>query len=127
MYILISKLRKRLKAADENHGQLFENIPAPMFIYDASTYKFLAANKAAVLQHRYTKEELLTLKNGLRQRISSLHTGCTRTNLANRFMFVFIPAILFLTASRPLAFKEKKSELTTNTSEIKNTSIPQLA
>ena len=61
MYILITKLRKRLKAADENHGRLFENIPAPMFIYDASTYKFLAANKAAELQYGYTKEELLTL------------------------------------------------------------------
>ncbi|MBS1521354.1 MAG: PAS domain S-box protein [Bacteroidetes bacterium] len=61
MYALIRKQRKRLKAAGEHYGRLFENIPAPMFIYDAATYKFLATNKAAELQYGYTKEEFLAL------------------------------------------------------------------
>jgi PAS domain S-box-containing protein len=61
MYILIKKQRKRLKAAGEHYGRLFENIPAPMFIYDAATFKFLATNKAAELQYGYTKEEFLAL------------------------------------------------------------------
>jgi PAS domain S-box-containing protein len=61
MFILIKKQRKRLKAAGEHYGRLFENIPAPMFIYDAATFKFLATNKAAELQYGYTKEEFLAL------------------------------------------------------------------
>jgi len=61
MYVLFNKQRKRLGAAREHYGRLFENIPAPMFIYDASTYKFLATNKAAELQYGYTKEEFLSL------------------------------------------------------------------
>lgn len=61
MYSLITKQRKRLKAAGEHFSRLFENIPAPMFIYDATTYKFLATNRAAGLQYGYTKEEFLTL------------------------------------------------------------------
>ena len=61
MYILIRKQRSRLKAAGEYYGRLFENIPAPMFIYDAVTYQFLATNRAAELLYGYTKEELLTL------------------------------------------------------------------
>jgi len=61
MYVLISKQRKRLRAAGEYYGRLFENIPAPMFIYDAVTYHFLATNKAAELLYGYTKEELLSL------------------------------------------------------------------
>jgi PAS domain S-box-containing protein len=61
MYVLVSKQRKRLGAAREHYGRLFENIPAPMFIYDAATYKFLATNKAAELQYGYTKEEFLSL------------------------------------------------------------------
>ena len=61
MYLLISKQRKRLGAAREHYGRLFENIPAPMFIYDDASYKFLATNKAAELQYGYTKEEFLSL------------------------------------------------------------------
>jgi len=61
MYVLVRKQRKRLGAAREHYGRLFENIPAPMFIYDAATYKFLATNKAAELQYGYTKEEFLSL------------------------------------------------------------------
>jgi PAS domain S-box-containing protein len=61
MYVLVKKQRKRLRAVGEHYGRLFENIPAPMFIYDASTFKFLATNKAAELQYGYTKEDFLTL------------------------------------------------------------------
>lgn len=61
MYMLVTKQRKRLKASEEHYGRLFENIPAPMFIYDAATYKFLATNRAAGLQYGYTKEEFLAL------------------------------------------------------------------
>jgi PAS domain S-box-containing protein len=61
MYTLVTKQRKHLKAAGEHYDRLFENIPAPIFIYDAATYKFLATNRAAELQYGYTKEEFLTL------------------------------------------------------------------
>ena len=61
MYTLVTKQRKRLNAAGEHYGRLFENIPAPMFIYDAATYKFLATNRAAGLQYGYTREEFLAL------------------------------------------------------------------
>lgn len=61
MYMLVTRQGKRLKAANEHYDRLFENIPAPMFIYDAATYKFLATNRAAGLQYGYTKEEFLSL------------------------------------------------------------------
>jgi len=76
MYILFRKQRMRLKAAGEYYEGLFENIPAPMFIYDAITYKFVAANKAAEVQYGYTREELLTLTPAnmrVQGKLKSLH------------------------------------------------------
>ncbi|HTK18018.1 MAG TPA: PAS domain S-box protein [Mucilaginibacter sp.] len=81
MYSLISKQKKRLSAASEHYGRLFENIPAPMFIYDAITYKFLATNKAAELQYGYSKEELLTLTPAnmrVKGKLESLHDANER-------------------------------------------------
>lgn len=61
MFMLVRKQRKRLMTASEHYGRLFENIPAPMFIYDAVTCKFLTVNKAAESQYGYTREEFLGL------------------------------------------------------------------
>lgn len=44
--------------------KLFDENPVPMYIYDQSTYRFLAVNKAALQQYGYTLEEFLSLHAG---------------------------------------------------------------
>lgn len=46
----------------ENYGQLFNESPAPMYIYDDRTYEFLAVNDAALHQYGYSREEFLAMK-----------------------------------------------------------------
>lgn len=83
MYLLIKKQRQRLRVAGEYYGRLFENIPAPMFIYDADTYKFLTVNKAAELQYGYTKEEFLTLSPANLRLRGKLKSFYNNNDLAN--------------------------------------------
>jgi PAS domain S-box-containing protein len=40
---------------------IFDESPAPMYIFDVDTLQFLAVNEAALIQYRYTKEEFLSL------------------------------------------------------------------
>jgi PAS domain S-box-containing protein len=61
LYRLLKKQQNSLRVAAEDYRRLFEDIPAPMFIYDQDTYRFLAVNRAAELQYGYTREELLSL------------------------------------------------------------------
>jgi PAS domain S-box-containing protein len=61
LYARIRKQQQALRKAAEDYRRLFGDIPAPLFIYDAATYKFLAVNNAAVLQYGFTREEFLTL------------------------------------------------------------------
>jgi PAS domain S-box-containing protein len=64
-FVLYARIRKQqehtLKAADE-YRQLFEEIPAPMFIFSSQTFRILAVNAAAVQQYGYSHEEFLGLK-----------------------------------------------------------------
>jgi PAS domain S-box-containing protein len=46
----------------KNYGRLFNESPAPMYIYDDRTYAFLAVNDAALHQYGYSREEFLSMK-----------------------------------------------------------------
>jgi two-component system, cell cycle sensor histidine kinase and response regulator CckA len=50
-----------LRAADERYRALFEQHPLPMFVWDAESRHFIAANDAALEHYGYTREELLAL------------------------------------------------------------------
>ena len=45
----------------KNYGRLFNESPAPMYIYDDRTFEFLAVNDAALHQYGYTREEFLSV------------------------------------------------------------------
>jgi PAS domain S-box-containing protein len=57
------------KAANHNikntvtidHSWMFDESPAPMYIFDVDTLEFLAVNEAALIQYRYTRKEFLSL------------------------------------------------------------------
>ncbi len=44
------------------YRRLFEESPAPLFIYDRHTYAFLAVNEMALRQYGYTRSEFLSLR-----------------------------------------------------------------
>jgi PAS domain S-box-containing protein len=45
----------------KNYRRLFDESPAPMYIYDDHTYDFLAVNNAALHQYGYSREEFLSM------------------------------------------------------------------
>lgn len=45
----------------KNYGRLFNESPAPMYIYDDRTFNFLAVNDAALHQYGYSREEFLSM------------------------------------------------------------------
>jgi two-component system sensor histidine kinase UhpB len=50
-----------LHESEERYRELFSNNPMPMWVFDASTFQFLEANKAAVHHYGYTIEEFLAM------------------------------------------------------------------
>lgn len=54
-----------LTESERKYRYLFENNPAPMWIYDLETLRFLEVNDTAIIQYGYSREEFLsmTLKN----------------------------------------------------------------
>ena len=63
--LLYSRLRKQGQSREnssEDYKRLFDGIPAPMYIYDDQTFRFLAVNDAAIEQYGYTREEFLNLR-----------------------------------------------------------------
>jgi PAS domain S-box-containing protein len=50
-----------IRASEERYRLLFEGNPVPMLVYDLESLEFLAANRAAVEQYGYAREELLRL------------------------------------------------------------------
>ncbi|MDF2430641.1 MAG: hypothetical protein JWP44_272, partial [Mucilaginibacter sp.] len=62
LYKRIRKQQNELHKAADDYRRLFENLPAPMYIFDAESFQFLAVNKAAQLQYGYTREEFLQMK-----------------------------------------------------------------
>lgn len=45
-----------------SYRQIFDESPAPKYIFDLQTLVFLAVNNAAIVQYGYTREEFLALK-----------------------------------------------------------------
>lgn len=52
-------LDEALSKSESKYRYLFDNNPAPMYIYDEETLQFLEVNGAAIAQYDYTREEFL--------------------------------------------------------------------
>jgi PAS domain S-box-containing protein len=52
---------RALREAEQRYRALFEQHPLPMFVWDAESRHFIAANDAALEHYGYTREELLAL------------------------------------------------------------------
>ena len=59
------KMAETLRESEGKYRYLFENNPAPMWIYDLETLRFMEVNATAIMQYGYSREEFLnmTLKN----------------------------------------------------------------
>jgi len=59
------QMEDQLRRSEEFYRYLFENNPAPMWIYDLDTLLFLEVNEAAVFHYGYSRKEFLdmTLKD----------------------------------------------------------------
>lgn len=53
------RLDEALSKSESKYRYLFDNNPAPMFIYDEETLEFLEVNGAAIAQYGYTREAFL--------------------------------------------------------------------
>lgn len=60
--LLLRKHDKSLKDSLNRYMGLFQDNPNAMWIYDASTFHFLAVNDAAIAKYGYTREEFLGMK-----------------------------------------------------------------
>ena len=54
--------QRRLRESESAYRMLFDSNPAPMWLLDAESLRFLAVNDAAVLQYGYTREEFLRMR-----------------------------------------------------------------
>ncbi|MDX9882215.1 MAG: PAS domain S-box protein [Prolixibacteraceae bacterium] len=55
------KIAEVLKESENKYRYLFENNPAPMWIYDLETLSFLEVNEAAVNHYGYSRREFLNM------------------------------------------------------------------
>lgn len=72
-------------AASANYRQIFEESPAPMYIFDIHTFEFLAVNTAALNQYGYTRDEFFSMNatqirpqediGPLKQTLKDVHTA----------------------------------------------------
>ena len=54
------RTQQQLARSERAYRTMFDNNPNPMFVYDSSTLRFLAVNRAAVSKYGYTHEQFLT-------------------------------------------------------------------
>ena len=54
-------LGRALRETEERYRALFEQHPLPMFVWDAETKHFIAANNAALEHYGYSRDELLAM------------------------------------------------------------------
>ncbi len=59
------KMTEILQESESKYRYLFENNPAPMWIYDLETLRFMEVNDTAIMQYGYSREEFqcMTLKD----------------------------------------------------------------
>ena len=59
------KMAKILQESESKYRYLFENNPAPMWVYDLETLRFMEVNDTAIIQYGYSREEFqcMTLKD----------------------------------------------------------------
>lgn len=59
------KMTEILQESESKYRYLFENNPAPMWVYDLETLRFMAVNDTAIIQYGYSREEFqgMTLKD----------------------------------------------------------------
>lgn len=62
LYPRVYKQQRALRKAADKYRRLFEEIPTPLFIFDAEDYSFLMVNDACTTQYAYSREELLKMK-----------------------------------------------------------------
>lgn len=55
------RIREAMVESERKYRYLFENNPAPMWIYDATDLRFLEVNSAAVNHYGYSRDEFLTM------------------------------------------------------------------
>jgi two-component system cell cycle sensor histidine kinase/response regulator CckA len=60
-YGRLRSLARTLRETEERYRALFEQHPLPMFVWDAESKHFIAANNAALEHYGYTREELLEM------------------------------------------------------------------
>ena len=64
-FVLDATERKRaeaeVRASDARYRSLFDRIPAPMWVYDFASLRFLDVNQAAIDQYGWTREEFLRM------------------------------------------------------------------
>ena len=55
----------KLKQSEANYRQLFKLSPAPMWVFDEETYRFMQVNQACINHYGYSEEEFaaMTIKN----------------------------------------------------------------
>nr|WP_294903018.1 PAS domain S-box protein [uncultured Lacibacter sp.] len=53
--------KEKIEASEKQYKYLFENNPAPMFVWDFGTKRIVDCNEAALLKYNYTREEFLQL------------------------------------------------------------------
>ncbi len=52
---------RELRASEQRYRELFENAPLPMWVFDPTTLRFLAVNRAAIRVYGYTAEEFAAM------------------------------------------------------------------
>ncbi|HUZ15686.1 MAG TPA: PAS domain S-box protein [Gaiellaceae bacterium] len=55
------RVEEALRLSEESYRNLFDHHPAPMWLYDPDSLRFLAVNEAATKQYGYTSDELLEM------------------------------------------------------------------
>jgi PAS domain S-box-containing protein len=54
--------QEELRVSEERYRLLFRQNPQPMWVFDATTFRFLEVNDAAVQQYGYTRDEFLAMR-----------------------------------------------------------------
>ncbi|HXU71821.1 MAG TPA: PAS domain S-box protein [Polyangia bacterium] len=59
--IKLAAQRSRAERNEQRYRMLFDNSPAPMWVYDVETLRFLAVNRAAIDHYGYSEAEFLAM------------------------------------------------------------------